>query len=159
MGLTGSDTRLASLIRGMRRIKGEAAKRVTRQLGEETLELVHQSLLTSHDIYGIAFRPLKYRKGVPLMDTRRLYASIRYGLQRGGLSFRIDTRVKYAAIQNFGGRLTKRLAARLGLKRFMSTAGAFVPARKFLPSPGELPPLWEPKLLRVANNVLARLAP
>ncbi|MGX5053124.1 phage virion morphogenesis protein [Enterobacter asburiae] len=86
-----------------------------------------------------AWRPLKYRDGKPLMDTRRLHGSIAPWHDNDAAV--VGTNVVYAAIQNFGGK-TKPHVIRPRNRRALRFNGRYaakvnhpgsdIPARPFL---------------------------
>ncbi len=100
-------------------------------MGARALELVHDGFERARDPYDRAWAPLKYRKGQPLRDTRRLEGSIRLSVNgRGGFS--LDTGLIYARTHNKGRRP--------------------IPQRMFLPE--EMPgPRWVTALERTGKEI------
>lgn len=145
---------------------------MAKSLGAESVKLVKDCFNESRSPYGEKWKPLKYREGMPLLDTARL----RNATQDASTPERVvvENRTKYAAIQNYGGRLKSKAImsqtlsfnrkggfAGRGQRTYSSvkvrpyTRGAIViPARTFMPDERGLPASWGTALVDVAEKVV-----
>lgn len=90
-------------------------KPVMNDIGAVLVSRIKHGFRTSTDPWGQGWKPLKRRKGQPLIDTGRLLASMTYNASDSQLV--VGTNVTYAPYQHFG----------------FSNGRAVVPARPFLP--------------------------
>lgn len=91
-----------------------------KELNEDLVNKIRNNFEKGQEANGRSWKPLKYRKGDPLLLTRKLFNSIKSKNTKTGVS--VYTSVKYAAFQNFG---TDN-----------------VPARRFIPNANEVPEKW-----------------
>lgn len=134
----GDTKKLEKLIKNMERAgRGSWTGGLTKQLALTARDQVQRTIREGRSPDGVKYVPLKYRRGKPLMDTRRLYNSFIAGSTPR--TFTITSNVIYAARQNFGW-------PREGPK-------TNPPARPFMPG-DVLPRRWERELKKVANDYI-----
>jgi len=134
--LNGDYAKLREVIRRAHSLAGGKWKRgVTKQMSEETVELVRHGFATSTAPDGSKWAPVR-RKGFPLLDSGRLRASILRASNDAGYS--VFTNVVYARRQNYGG--------------------GGIRARAFFPPNGTCPPAWAYRLHRVARTYVDLVA-
>lgn len=134
-------------------------------IGNAIADKVRLCFKLGTDPWGTKWAPLKYRRGQPLSDTRRLRGSITMKADQTGAT--IGTNVEYAPYHQYGAQLKQRnQVLAFGKKgRFISrqkasqqrtgaikvafakVGGGVIPARPFLPiKPDDktikLPPAW-----------------
>jgi len=153
MALFSGDTkRLRELTAGVGRLKRGWQPRLMRVLAVDALALTQECFESSSDPYG---RPWQ-----PLLDTGRLRNSLRaLGVQSKG--FRVVTRVKYAALHNYGGTVTAKKAPYLRFKvagRWVSKKSVTIPRRQFIPDTGKTPQAWAEQFEETARAFIAREA-
>lgn len=156
VSLTGADESLRALIEKTKKLGGASALRVlSGRLAVDARKLVEKSFATSTSPDGEAWKPLKTRKGQPLVKSGRLSRSIKTSVSSKG--FTLYTNVPYAAVHQFGAQTKARFQARTKTGRFKSkksaeksrgrvvivgrVSGATIPARPFFPG-ASLPPEW-----------------
>jgi phage gpG-like protein len=106
---------------------------ISKNLAEETLELVRQGFEKEEDPYGEAWAPLKYRDGKILQDTGRLRSSW-HTVTVSERGFSVAPAVDYAQYHQSG---TAR-----GL-----------PKRRMVPDEG-LPDEWKRRFSELVNQIL-----
>jgi phage gpG-like protein len=161
MALFSGDTkRLRELTAGVGRLKRGWQPRLMRVLAVDALALTQECFESSSDPYGRPWEKLKARTGQPLLDTGRLRNSLRaLGVQSKG--FRVVTRVKYAALHNYGGTVTAKKAPYLRFKvagRWVSKKSVTIPRRQFIPDTGKTPQAWAEQFEETARAFIAREA-
>lgn len=111
-GVTGDFEKLRNLQVSLAGLStfGEEAKR---RLGAEGIRQIHDSFAKSRDPYDRSW-PAQSRSGQTLLDRGRLRAS--FSSQPTAAGFRIGTRVKYAAIHQYGGIIKAKHAPYLWFK-------------------------------------------
>lgn len=156
VSLTGSDESLRVLIEKAKKLGGASALRVlSGRLAVDARKLVEKSFATSTSPDGEAWKPLKTRKGQPLVKSGRLSRSVKTRVSSKG--FTLYTNTSYAAVHQFGAQTKARFQARTKTGRFKSkksaakakgrvvnvvrVSGATIPARPFFPG-ASLPPEW-----------------
>lgn len=78
-------------------------------IGNVLASKVRQGFRTSTDPWGKQWKPLKRRKGQPLVDTGRLRSSISYHAISGSVA--VGTNVSYAPYHQFGFTINKEVRA------------------------------------------------
>ncbi len=148
---------------------------VWQEVGRAIKTQVNIGFIGSKDPFGYPWKPLKFRNGQPLRDTKLLQNSIYARPDAKGVT--VGTNVKYARVHQFGMTIyakpgqpgTNSIGPRKGAPFMVfraggSSAGASgkgalifakkvtIPARRFLPvSPGGkvvLPPKWQAAVQR-----------
>lgn len=157
--LTGADESLRSIIEKTKKLGGAQALRVlSGRLAVDARKFVEQSFASSTSPDGAAWKPLKTRKGQPLVKSGKLSRSIKTRVSSKG--FELYTNVPYAAVHQFGASTKARFQARTKTGRFKSkksaekakgrlvavgrVSGSTIPARPFFPG-DSLPASWRPK--------------
>lgn len=147
---------------------GAFRRDIYRLLAEEAHHLVRNEFRKEMDPYGKAWKPIK-RPGKILQDTGRLRNSYSANATHSG--FEIATDVKYAAIHNFGGHITRqaRVNAHGRKGRFIArgkgrgrsqrvsftAAHSFtMPQRQMVPDPKHLPKAWGQAFGEVVRDAL-----
>lgn len=128
-GVSGDFDKLRKVIGSMKGLKANGARRVTKQLALETQELVFKCFDLSRDVYGVSWKPIRYRVGKILEDTRRLKNSIN-STMTGNTGFMIHTNAVYARIHNFGGEIEFKARVQFGHHAVgrIAKAGQMLPA-------------------------------
>ncbi len=121
-GVKGDFVRLKQLATSLRKASKTARNDVLRVFAADVAYRVDRCFLRSENPYGGRWEPLKAETGrraggKPLLDTGRLRNSIHARAIQGGV--RVSSNVVYAAIQNYGGTITR--AARTELRRYAVT--------------------------------------
>lgn len=140
----GDFKELAALVRNLGKLADAPFKTAVMQtIGEETLEMVQRGFQKSIDPYGRPWKPSmtsnrSREMGAPRMkgpgeilrETNRLMSSIRY--RASSRNFTVGTNVKYAAIHQYGGGITRAAVVNRHQRsgRFMSKASANRKTRK-----------------------------
>lgn len=154
--LTGADAALRSIIEKAKKLGGAQALRVlSGRLAVDARKLVEQSFASSTSPDGAAWKPLKTRKGQPLVKSGKLSRSIKTRVSSKG--FELYTSTSYAAVHQFGAETKARFQARTRTGRFKSkksaekakgrfvavgrVSGSTIPARPFFPG-DSLPSAW-----------------
>ncbi len=179
MPLNGDFVKLKRVIHQAHQLAGKRWRRgVTKQMSEETVELVRGTFQRSTAPDGAKWAPLRKRRGRPLLDTGRLRNSVLRHSDADG--YKVFTNVVYAALQNFGGTVSQGAREQVSfhnrrgrfisekktkrLKKWSSSlakigARSFgVPARPFFPPQGSLPSGWARRLRRVASTYVSLVA-
>jgi len=144
----------------------DALKVVSRQMAEETIELIRDGIEDGRDPYGEPYAPLKLRDGRPLQDTGRMKVWERRAVTASG--FTVQSPVQYAIYHQRGTGIygpTKRpikpvkaqalrIPVRGGNPIFVQKV-AGTPQRRMVPEGGRLPSKWRDRYVEVANEVLA----
>jgi phage gpG-like protein len=136
--ITGTgDARLRLLVNRLEAIANEAlTRKVSVNLQEEALALVRKGFQTSTNPYGERWKPLKVRKGMPLIDTARLRNSFaRRAVTNTG--FGIGTNVAYMSYHQEG---TRRIAQRLMVPTAERGMG----------------PVWTPRFVKIAEALMRK---
>jgi len=107
---------------------------ISKNLAEETLELVRQGFENEADPYGGAWEPLKSREGAILQDTGRLRNSW-HTVTTSDRGFVVGPAVDYAV--------------------FHQTGTSRMPARPMVPDDG-LPDEWKRRFSEITNQILSR---
>lgn len=138
--MTGNGpSELRKLLRQMQDLsQGKALAPVTRAVAHESIVRIKDCFRRGETPYGDKWAPVA-RGGMPLLDTGRLRNGFVDNSRPGRVEIHNPT--KYAALHNFGGKVSG------GLRR----GWMFVRARQFLPDSRGLPASWEEKLSLVAN--------
>lgn len=169
--------KLAKLQAGLKAVGSKEFKlALMKQLSIEAVHQVHVSFMGAKDPYDAAWKKSKLtgrrRGGLTLQDTRRLFNS--FTTSYNSNTFRVGSRVTYAAIHNYGGTVhrkasttTKRVVGRDALGRIKKgskfttktfTHGAssgVIPKRSFLPETSKgLGRRWTSAMEPIANKVL-----
>lgn len=132
-------------------------------IGAALRTLVDLGFKSSRDPYGNPWRPLKKRKGQPLIDTGRGRSSFTYSAT--GSEVELGSSVGYMALHQTGfeirrktlrvqpvnkrGRFIKKSQAStrkrgsIGVRFLQPGSFGQVPARKMLPETEPLPPAWQ----------------
>lgn len=132
MAVSGPD--LSRLRRRVQGLGGPGFRAgVLTNLAEEARRLIYLAFQQSRSPDGNAWARLKYREGMPLLDTGRLRNSILVRTTDGGI--RVSTNVVYAATHQYGR--------------------DSIPARPFLPT-GQLPASWAQPFRRIINGAVKR---
>lgn len=156
VSLTGADASLRALIEKTKKLGGASALRVlSGRLAVDARKLVEQSFASSTSPDGAAWKPLKTRKGQPLVKSGKLSRSIKTRVSSKG--FELYTNTSYAAVHQFGASTKARFQARTRTGRFKSkksaekakgrlvavgrVSGSTIPARPFFPG-DSLPSAW-----------------
>lgn len=111
------------------------------------------------DPYGVAWAPLKLRKGKILRDTGRLAASVAVASSADG--FTLSMTADYAGTHQTGKTIVpvraKALRWRVG-KRWYTAQRVVIPRRQMLPeaSTGGWGPIWWPAFQRETKRYVAR---
>lgn len=154
--LTGADEALRAIIEKAKKLGGAQALRVlSGRLAVDARKFVEQSFASSTSPDGAAWKPLKTRKGQPLVKSGRLSRSIKTRVSSKG--FELYTNVPYAAVHQFGAETKACWQARTKTGRFKSkksaekakgrsvsvgrVSGSTIPARPFFPG-DSLPASW-----------------
>lgn len=98
-------------------------------IGADIQRRVKLGFRSSTDPWGVPWKPIKHRKGQPLVDTGRLRNSITY--RSTADSVIVGTNVEYAAIQHFGGTI-KRKPSQRTLYRQIKKSGEFKKGGRFV---------------------------
>ena len=154
--LTGADDALRALIEKTKKLGGAQALRVlSGRLAVDARKFVEQSFASSTSPDGESWKPLRSRKGQPLVKSGKLSRSIKTRVSSKG--FELYTNVPYAAVHQFGASTKARWQARTKTGRFKSkksaekakgrsvsvgrVSGSTIPARPFFPG-DSLPASW-----------------
>jgi phage virion morphogenesis protein len=189
MGVRGDFDKLRDLIHSTELLGSKTWKReLFRSLAEEAQDLVNDAFEQSRDPYGASWPASEQRRrgkgergvtrrgrGQILRDTNRLYSSIHSRPSASG--FVISTNVPYAAIHNFGGKVS--LAERTELRAYKVTGRdkrtrvslfgtkarrkvvtavhakartVTVPRRMFIPPADNMGPVWTERLTATIRN-------
>ena len=150
--------------------------------GEYAAKQVSDCFEGSRDPYGDPWKPLKRRKGKPLVDTGQLAASI--SVQPGKGTFKLVAAKEYAAVHQFGGNVSphsrvgphvlfthpktgKILSPRKAMKMAKARKHTFrartysngitIPARPFFPTKARgIPRLWNRAFKRIFHEEAQR---
>lgn len=164
--LTGDDAALRAMIEKAKKLGGAQALRVlSGRLAVDARKLVERSFATSTSPNGDAWKPLKSRKGQPLVKSGRLSRSIKANPTSKG--FTLYSTAPYAAVHQFGAETKARMQARTRGGRFKSkkaaeqqkkgkvlvgrVSGAVIPARPFFPG-GSLPREWQARFAQTTRE-------
>ncbi len=107
---------------------------ISKNLSEETLELVRQGFDKEEDPYGDGWEPLKSREGRILQDTGRLRNSW-HTVTTSDRGFTVGPAVDYAP--------------------FHQTGTSRMPARPMVPDQG-LPDDWKRRFAEIVNQILSQ---
>lgn len=164
MGGSGVDARaLEALIRKVRALgrAGGLYDRTKAALAAEALTQVQLGFRESRDPYGEPWAPLVLREGKPLQDTRRLETSFSTELLADG--FRIGTRTFYGRVHQYGATILPKRAKLLRVpvgrgkkRRYVFLKRAVIPARRMVPDPRRLGPIWTAAFRRTVERVTGR---
>ncbi len=166
-GVRGDFAKLQRLVGTFRMLKAQGARRVTKQMSLEALDLVHSCFDNERSPDGVPWiRSQRAARdgGKTLQDTRRLKNSIASRVT-SSTSFSLVTKVIYAAIHNFGGEIRRKerlqrrtrkgtFSRRGRLSSWMGAVAAVMPQRQFIPDSGRMPPAWERRLRAVADTTV-----
>jgi|SRR5579871_3581557 len=132
MAVSGPD--LSRLRKRVREVASPSFRTgVLMSLAEEARRLIWLGFQQSRSPDGNAWERLKYREGMPLLDSGRLRNSIQVTPTQTGISVR--TNLVYAATHQYGR--------------------DHIPARPFLPV-GHLPETWAAPFRRLINGAVRR---
>lgn len=135
-----------------------------RTIGAALLTLVGLSFRMSRDPWGAPWKPLKQRRGQPLVDSGRLRASLTSEVASDRVS--VGTNLIYAPPHQFGATIVpvraKMLAWQVG-NAWHFAKRVTIPPRPFLPigANGQvnMPPIWERAIIdRVRGFIDAQIA-
>lgn len=128
---------LARLARGV-----EDLTPVMGDVGDALLRHIRDCFEGSTDPVDNPWKPLKQRKGKPLVDTGALVRSVvRRAVTANSVT--VGTKLAYAAVQNFGGKAGRNHATT-------------IPARPFMPT-ATLPVAWEHEISLIITRHLGRI--
>lgn len=126
--VVGDNAKLRELIAGLKQLTTKSSKTsINVAVGKVVLAGVHQSFAKSQTPYGERWKPLKYRKGKPLILTGALRQSITVRSTSTGNY--ITSGLVYANTQNFGR--------------------GPIPARAYVPGARGIPSAWSAKMRTV----------
>jgi len=112
-------------------------QKINRELAREAVAEVQRGFDRRASPYGVPWRPTKRRNPI-LEKTGALRRGIKPFITNGKLELRATgSAAKYAAFHQYGTRK--------------------MPARKFLPDSGQLPPVFEKSFGRVLDGIIGRL--
>ncbi len=132
--IRGDFGKLAGLAAKLRAASGgKVYEALKKNLAAEALTQMQLGFRGSRDPYGQVWRPLKKRRGKPLLDTGRLRGSFSYQVTSTG--FRLGTVTVYAAAHQYG---TRRIRA-----------------RPMLPT-GQLGPIWSKAFNEAGRTTLRK---
>jgi len=125
--------------------KGDALQQIANAAANESLTQLNLGFRASRDPYGNPWRPLKYRQGQPLRDTRRMQSA--WDKQVTARGFRLFNRTPYTRFHQYGtqGRNT-RAGKRVGA----------IPARPMVPRGNDMG-TWAEPVRKAMILVLRRL--
>ena len=133
-------------------------------IGATLANLVRLGFRNSTSPYGARWKPLKIRRGQPLVDKGQLRSSITFRADKGGVT--VGTNKLQAKVQQFGATIVPVNATFLSWQangqRFFAKK-VVIPARPFLPllpnGQPKLPPTWERAVVaRLQGAIQAALA-
>lgn len=180
MSVSGNGpSEIKKVIEQMRSIaKGRFMRQAVAVLGHESVARVKDCFRSGEDPYGYKWAPVQ-RGGEPLLDTGRLRnANLSNSRMIGNEGYvEIFNPTKYAAIQNFGGRVKSRAILNRTLSfnkkgRFAgrrqnvwnsvkvkpyNTTAFTIKARPFVPDERGLPPAWEEKFITVLGLLFQKV--
>lgn len=138
---------------------------VSRNLAEESVDLVKQGFVNQEDPYGARWKPKAIDDGRAVLTGAT--GQLKNGWHVATVSadgFKIAPTVSYARFHQSGtgifgpsgGRIRpkKAKALRLGSSGLFARSVKGVPQRKMIPDRGQLPPVWRRHLVTVAQEVL-----
>jgi phage gpG-like protein len=167
--------KLRKLIEAVAGVGGRSFMRgLTKSLAAETTTRIKSCFSESRDPYGEKWKPLKYRNGMPLLDTGRLRNAFQDRSTPGQV--RLFNPTVYANLHNYGGRLNSR--AVMGRTLYFAKGGGFagrrqriwsqatarphaigpviIPARPFIPDERRgIPAQWAKRFRQVAAQSVA----
>jgi phage gpG-like protein len=133
---------------------------LSRGLGAASLKLFSDGFRKSRDPYGKPWKPLKFRKGKPLLDTGRMRASAAIIMRPRG--FELHVTANYASTHQYGKKNIRPLRARFLVfsvgrgrrKKLFFARKVTVPRRQMLPEKktGGLGPIWQEAFRKEAKK-------
>lgn len=126
-------------------------------IGQDIEEQVQLCFADSRDPYGAAWLPLKTRSGQPLLNTRKLQASITHAVEPHAVTIGTNANsggVPYPRVHQFGAFIQAKNAPYLRFKTpngWASKKSVTIPARPFLPTNG-LPSEWSESVLDILTE-------
>jgi phage gpG-like protein len=145
----------AALARKFAEIENIDATPLHAAIGATVATLIGLGFRQSTSPYGSRWKPLKIRRGQPLVDKGQLRSSITYRADNAGVT--IGTNKIQARVHQFGATIVPKNAAFLAWRangQSFFAKSVTIPARPFLPilpsGQPKLPPAWE-------RSVVARL--
>ena len=127
-------------------------------IADFVISRIRLTFRTSTDPYGESWKPLKHRKGKPLLDTRHLSRSIVKQLGKDFVD--IGTNVKYARIHQFGGTIKAKnkpyLVFKLPSGKFVKIKSVYIPARPFFPLKKGLPDAWQNPITKITRQFIEK---